>query len=137
MSQGIYVASRASIPERAAMWRSLRESGWPIVSTWIDEDGPGQTEDMGELWTRIAEEVTSAAGLVLYVEPEDFPLKGALVEVGMAIGFEVPVVVVAPHVTIEPRSYRPIGSWMGHPLVSVAGSLVEAFHKLGIVNRNA
>lgn len=133
MSTGIYVASRASVPERAAMWRALRAEGWPIVSSWIDEDGPGQTDDMGELWTRIAEEVMSAAGLVLYVESGDFPLKGALVEVGMAIAAGVPVVVVAPGVSIEPKSCRPIGSWMRHPLVSVAGDPVEAFGMLGIL----
>lgn len=135
MCNGVYVASRASIPERAAMWRALRADGWPIVSTWIDEDGPGQTDDMGELWGRIAEEVTSAAGLVLYVQPEDFPLKGALVEVGMAIAAGVPVVVVAPGVEIDLRSYRPIGSWVGHPAVSVATTPIEAFCQLGISRR--
>lgn len=128
---GIYVASRASVPERAEMWRRLRSEGWPIVSSWIDEDGPGQTDDLGELWSRIASEVTGASGLVLYAEPDDFPLKGALVEVGMALAAGVPVVVVAPSVEIEPRSCRPIGSWMRHPLVRLAGSAVDAFRSLG------
>ena len=129
-SKGVYVASRASVPERAAMWRRLRADGWPIISTWIDEDGPGQTADVGELWTRIAAEVTGAAGLVLYVEPGDFPLKGALIEVGMAIAASVPVVVVAPGVIIEPRSYRPIGSWMAHPLVSASPNVLVALRRL-------
>ena len=54
---GIYVASRASVPARGAMWRRLRSEGWPIVSTWIDEDGEGQTDDFSDLWERIHREV--------------------------------------------------------------------------------
>lgn len=130
--RGVYVASRASIPDRAIMWRRLRAEGWPIVSTWIDEDGPGQTDDMAELWVRIAAEVTGAAGLVIYIDPDDFPLKGALIEVGMALAARVPVVVVAPFINIEPVSCRPIGSWMMHPLVGREECPVNAFRRLGI-----
>lgn len=117
MNRGIYVASRASVPGRAAMWRRLRGEGWPIVSTWIDEAGEGETGDFGELWARIAREVTGAAGLVLYAEPGDLPLKGALVEVGMALAAGLPVVAILPGVVLEPRSMRPVGSWLAHPNV--------------------
>lgn len=130
----VYVASRASIPERVQYWRLLRRLGWPIASTWIDEAGSGETEDLGELWTRIGREVTGSAGLILYVEPADFPLKGALVEVGMALAAGVPVVVVAPGVDVEPRSSRPIGSWMMHPLVGRADDVFAAFRQLGVEN---
>jgi hypothetical protein len=130
--RGVYVASRASVPERGAMWRRLRADGWPIVSTWIDEDGEGQTADFGRLWLRICREVTTARALVLYVEPGDFPLKGALIEVGMALGVEIPVVVVAPGVELEPRSMRPLGSWAAHPLVTFAADMPAAASLLGI-----
>lgn len=130
---GIYVASRASIPERAAMWRALRSSGHPIISTWIDEDGPGQTADYAELWQRIANEIASARLLVLYAEPEDFPLKGALTEVGIAIGGSVPVRVVLPGVTMEGRTFRPVGSWIKHPMVTICDTVEEAFSALQIV----
>jgi len=126
----IYVASRASVPERGAMWRKLRDAGAPIISSWIDEDGPGQTQDFGELWTRIAREVTSADGLILYVEPDDFPLKGALVEVGMALAVERPVYVVAPAVKLETRSLRPLGSWASHPLVHFAPTVADAINAI-------
>ena len=43
---GIYVASKS---KHGPMWQSLRESGWQISATWIDESGPGQTADMGAL----------------------------------------------------------------------------------------
>jgi hypothetical protein len=114
----IYVASRASIPERSAMWRSYRNVGAPIVSSWIDEAGEGETGDFGDLWLRIADEIGRSDVLVLYAEPDDFPLKGALVEVGMALGLDKFVFVVAPGVECHPRSLKPLGSWMRHPLVT-------------------
>lgn len=123
---GIYVASRASVPERPARWRALRDAGWPIVSTWIDEAGPGQTDDLGELWGRITREVTSAQGVLLHVEPDDFPLKGALIEVGMALSLGKRVGVYAPGVELEERSMRPLGSWAAHPLVRIAPTLQGA-----------
>lgn len=113
----VYVASRASVPERGQMWRALRAEGAAIVSTWIDEDGEGQTECLGELWSRIESEIALADRVVLYAEAGDFPLKGALVEVGMAIGMQKPVFVVIPGVVLDARSLRPLGSWAAHPCV--------------------
>ncbi len=128
-NRGVYVASRASIPERGQMWRRLRNEGWPIVSSWIDEDGEGQTGDFGELWDRINREIQESCGLVLYVSAEDFPLKGALVEAGMALGMNKPVRVVAD-VMLEPRSMRPLGSWASHGNVSFCESVEQALSEL-------
>lgn len=113
-----YVASRASVPERGAMWRRFRKQGALISSTWIDEDGDGQTDDFAELWQRIQDEVESPDLLVLYAEKGDFPLKGALIEVGIALGNEIPIVVCLPNVELDERNCRPIGSWINHTLVS-------------------
>src|SRR5690349_2919340 len=44
-----YAISRASLPERVDMWKRLRDSGVNIIATWIDEAGPGQTQDLSEL----------------------------------------------------------------------------------------
>ncbi|MBK3780429.1 hypothetical protein G3A43_09340 [Paraburkholderia aspalathi] len=124
---GIYGASRASLPARAAMWRYLRDvEGWAIVSSWIDEAGEGETASFAELWTRIEREVRGAERLVLYVEGTDFPLKGGLVEVGIALSAGVKVFVVAPGVEIEARSCRPVGSWIHHPLVRVVPDMAAA-----------
>lgn len=123
---GFYVASRASNPDRPAMWRHFRERGLPIISTWIDEAGEGETACNRELWQRIEREVTSATALIFYAEPDDFPLKGALVEVGMALAAGVPVRVVVPGVELRPRSLRPLGSWAMHPLVTFHDSVVDA-----------
>jgi hypothetical protein len=113
------------------MWRKLRdEQHYPIISTWIDEAGEGETDDFGELWSRIKSEIASSAGLVLYAEQNDFPLKGALVEVGIAIGMHLPVVVVLDFEP-EARTQRPIGSWIASNRVYRFKSVVEAFTFLG------
>lgn len=114
----IYVASRASVPERPMMWKALRDKGAKIISTWIDESGVGETECFSELWARIEKEIKAADRLVLYAKQEDFPLKGALVEVGMALSLGKPVYVVAPGVVINERDMKPIGSWAKHPSVT-------------------
>jgi hypothetical protein len=113
----IYVASRASIPERSAMWRKFRDEGYPIISSWIDEAGDGETNDFGNLWLRISREISYCDRVVLYAETEDFPLKGALIEVGIALGMRKPVIVCLPNVVLSGGSYRPLGSWVMHPLV--------------------
>lgn len=114
----IYVASRASVSARPEMWRHLRDvDGWPIVSTWIDEAGAGETADLSELWHRIHVEIAVSAGLILYATEFDFPLKGAFIEAGMAIGRGLPVAVVLPDVKVSPGSFYPIGSWINHPNV--------------------
>ena len=124
---GTYIASRASLPERSAAWRQLRDvDGWKITSTWIDEAGVGASTDLGALWERIEAEIAGSERLVLYVEPEDFPLKGALIEVGIAIAHRIPIRIVAPGVVLEPISLRPLGSWVRHPLVAFADTMDEA-----------
>lgn len=126
MAAKFYTASRASIPERAAMWRDLRNGGVEVTSSWIDEAGEGESACLTDLWRRIAYEVDQADFLILYVEKDDFPLKGALIEVGMAIGHGKRVLVVAPGVELEPRSLRPLGSWALHPLVTLHNSIRHA-----------
>lgn len=112
-----YVASRASVPERGTMWRQLRAEGVDITSSWIDEDSEGQTADLTELWDRIESEIRKSDHLVLYAEDGDFPLKGAFIEVGMALGMGLPITVCLPNMNLDAWSFRPIGSWINHPLV--------------------
>jgi len=127
MTAGTYIASRASLPERSAAWRRLRDvDGWKITSSWIDEAGAGQSMDLGSLWVRIEAEIDRSERLILYVETDDFPLKGALIEVGMAIAHRIPIRVVAPGVILDPVSFRPIGSWVRHPLVKFCDTMDDA-----------
>lgn len=122
----IYVASRASIPRRYAMWRKFRAEGVPIISTWIDEAGEGETGDFMELWDRITSEIADAKKVVLYAERDDFPLKGAIIECGIALGLGKPVIVCLPGVQLEGRTMRPIGSWIAHRNVRRIDSVAEA-----------
>lgn len=112
-----YVASRASIPARSEMWRAFRSRGCRITSTWIDEVGENEVDDFVELWDRICGEIVASDRLVLYAEPDDFPLKGALIETGIAIGLRKPIIVCLPGVNLSGRTFRPIGSWIRHRLV--------------------
>jgi hypothetical protein len=128
----LYVASRASLPERSAMWRALRNDGWRIASTWIDEAGEGETASFADLWHRIEDEIRNSDGLILYAEREDFPLKGALVEVGIALGMRKPVaVVLAGPPFLETRTLRPVGSWLYHGRCSLFGTVQEAHAWIG------
>lgn len=85
---GIYIASKTI---HADKWRKLRSVGWPIISTWIDEAGIGETSDFTDLWRRCIAEASNAAVLFLYREPGE-QLKGAFVECGAALASGVPVI---------------------------------------------
>jgi len=131
-----YVASRASVPERPAMWKELRDRGAVISSSWIDEAGAGETLCFKELWHRINTEIFISDQLVLYVEPEDFPLKGALVEVGMALGLGKPVIIVAQGVDVVSHDMKPLGSWAKHPGVRFENCVRKALGLPGSFSDN-
>jgi len=115
----IYVASKT---KHALMWRAIRDvlkDRAVVNSSWIDEAGEGQTENMADLMMRCVYEAREASVLVLYFEKGDTPLKTALVEVGAALGANVPVFVVgAEHLAGH--------SWLEHPLASIYPSLSTA-----------
>lgn len=89
--RGIYIASKTKHADR---WRRLRDdAGLPIISTWIDEAGAGESGDLSDLWRRCILEASTASALVLYREPDDV-LKGGWVELGAALACGVPVFAV-------------------------------------------
>ena len=104
--KGIYIASKI---KHAPIWRALRDKGIPIISSWIDEAEPGQTEDFADLWTRCINEASHAGALILYAE-EGEVLKGAYIEVGAALASKVPVFLVDSFV--NPMTFQ------HHPLVT-------------------
>lgn len=117
-----YVASKTSY---ATLWKQHRDQGVPILSTWIDEAEPGQTKSFRELWPRIKEEIRQCSGLIFLAGPNEI-IKGAFVEVGMALAFDKPVIAVL-NVRLDGATHAPIGSWLDHPLVSRASTVSEAF----------
>lgn len=120
----IYVASRV---RHGAKWRQLRASGVPIISSWIDESEEGQTADFNELWERIFSEINRCHTLIFYAAGlEDFPFKGALVEVGMGIALRKDVFVVLEAITLDGRTMRPVGSWILSKRVHRFSTLLQA-----------
>lgn len=89
---GIYTASKT---RHASLWRALRDQGYPIISTWIDEAGEGESRSLSDLWVRCIRESSRCAVLLLYVEPGDV-LKGAHAEAGVALSHGIPVHYVGP-----------------------------------------
>lgn len=118
----IYVASKS---QHGATWRSMRDLGYPICSTWIDESEAGQTEDWSELWRRCLSESTTADALILYAEDGE-SLVGAFVEVGAALSTGKPVLYVGPENVAR--------NLLRHPNVRRVGSLDEAFAAACVVD---
>lgn len=85
-----YVSSKT---KHADLWKDFRSKGVSIISSWIDEAGPGETKDFGELAERCLLEVSKADKLVLYAKPDEI-LKGTLIEVGAALALGKQVIFV-------------------------------------------
>ncbi len=110
----IYVASQVT---HATKWRGYRHAGYPIISTWIDEAGPSQSADLSNLWVRCCLEAKTADVLVAYRERHEV-LKGALIEIGVALYSPKPVL-LAGH-------WEDAGSFIHHPTVKRVPTLNEA-----------
>lgn len=54
----IYTVSKV---KQAGLWRDLRAAGADVVSTWIDDAGPGESFDRAALWHRCVTAVWIAA----------------------------------------------------------------------------
>jgi hypothetical protein len=113
--RGIYVASKVV---HAEMWRQARANGLPIIATWIDEAGEGQTADYAELAGRCIREATSAHAVILFCQPGEV-LKGALIEVGAALAVGIPVHAVGDCESIS-RVFRKHPLWSEHLCMSLA-----------------
>src|SRR5689334_21817984 len=93
MKPRIYVASKT---KHAGKWLEFRDRGYNIISTWIDEAGPGQSKSLSDLARRCIEEAKSADVLIVYAEEGDTPLKGAYIEIGAALANNIPIYAVGP-----------------------------------------
>lgn len=111
--RGIYIASKAKHGDR---WKAFRDAGHPIISTWIDECGEGQTADFHDLWQRCVTEAAQAAVTIVYHE-EGETLKGALLEAGAALSHGRRIIVVGD----------PPGTWVKHRNVSRTATIEQAF----------
>jgi hypothetical protein len=119
----VYTASKIST---AALWRELDRS-WPHVhfhARWLKHNFKGTTdrqEYARAFWREDEIDVQCADTLIVYAK-EGEHLQGALVEVGMAIAFGVPVIAVGDHPDYS--------TWQFHPLVTRVADLKAAYEVL-------
>jgi hypothetical protein len=86
----IYIASKV---KHAAKWKALRDQGYNIISTWIDEAGEGETKDKRDLASRCIRESIESNRFIVYAEEGDI-LVGAYIEIGAAIAWSIPIYAV-------------------------------------------
>ena len=123
MKTEIYVASKTLY---APMWRELREQGYNIISTWIDEARVGQTKSFADLAVRCIKEA-SEADITIVFALEDEILKGTLAEIGAALASGKQVLVAK--IEAEEKYNRMIATSTiipNHPHVLFVRSLEEA-----------
>lgn len=123
--QGIYVISKIGY---AAQWRALRDRGYPIISSWID-DGELTDEQLAERWPVYLEEAASAQFVLIHTEPGE-TLKGGLAEVGAALAGGATVFVCG----VVPAGMRTL---QHHPRVSVVPSIAQALARIGVMTPDA
>ncbi len=114
----IYLASKAKHRPR---WREFRDSlGYNIISRWIDTDDQYSEDptglDYGKLWEMCIQDAKNCDVLVLYVEPDEH-LKGALVELGVALALGKEIIVTG--------DLGDNGSWHNHHKVEVSDKSIE------------
>lgn len=117
----IYIASKL---EHAPKWKELRSEWHPhrirITARWIDDtalEANGTPSDYRVCWMMDVDDVRQSSGLIAYAEEGDV-LRGALVEVGIALERNLPVFIIGDNPSF--------GTWQHHPLVIRATDLNHA-----------
>jgi len=111
----IYVASQLKHRDKWLYWRE--QINTPIISSWLLL---GDVLDKTALWEMCVREVKESQHLIVYAEDGDSMKAGAFVEMGVALGNDIPVTYVGPDV---------FGSSIYHPLVLRTDTLEKAFRK--------
>lgn len=114
----IYIASKAKHRPR---WREFRDIlGYDIISQWIDTDDKFNENpeglDYAKLWRACVQDVKNCDVLVIYIEEEEH-LKGALVELGIALGLNKEIIVTG--------ILGDNGTWYHHDRVEVSDKPIE------------
>lgn len=104
----IYTASKL---RHAKMWRELCDQHDLFIfhARWLKHlkiGTPDNAANAPAFWLQDQQDVKDSDALLVYAEKDD-RLSGALVEVGMAIAYGVPVILVGEH--------EDYGTWRWHP----------------------
>lgn len=112
-----YICSNQSIPEISNYFRKLRDiDGFAIVSTLINNI---KNDDL----SYIAKEIKKSERVIVYVEPNNFLLKGYLIEIGIAIGYNIPVYIVSNNINFDADLLENLSKY---PLIKFLNSIEEA-----------
>ena len=90
----------------APKFQNLRDNlGFAVKVRWIDLDDDSDIvqNHKDQLWTLCFEDVRDSDFVLLYCEDFNEEQRGALVELGMAYGFDKPVYAVGTCKTIQPN----------------------------------
>jgi nucleoside 2-deoxyribosyltransferase len=115
----VYTASKL---KHAAMWKALCAATphMQCHARWLKHSTlgtPDTAEHASEFWLQDEQDVRDADAVLVYAEGEDH-LRGALIEDGIAIACDVPVIVVGNHADY--------GTWQHHPGVTKVADLASA-----------
>ena len=127
MTPVVYISSRYY---HAPVWQQWRDAGVPLRSSWIDSLGDESPAGLRQQWEQNVEDIRQATGIVLYCQPGEV-LKGALVEVGIALSFSKTIACVglcdATDAGPQNATYAYHALWRTFPC------LLSAFSFYGIV----
>lgn len=110
------------------MWRELNSkySHFIFHARWLKHNQLGtldSPENARGFWQEDVEDIRNSDRLLIYGTIEEH-LRGALVEVGVAISWGVPVLAVGNH--------PDFGTWQWHPVVNRYATIPEAVEALRI-----
>lgn len=125
----VYVASQTHHAEQwleiGQEWRL--QTGHQIISSWpqmVYDGVPESTYNSKVFWQKNVSEIQDANVVLVFADTGDV-LRGALVEVGVALATEIPIVCVGDH-----TSY---GTWRHHPLVYNVDRLADVIPFLDLL----
>jgi len=120
----VYIASKAL---HGPKWVQLRDAGLPIISTWIDESGVGETINWPGLWSRCISEASDCTHLIAYRELGEI-LKGAWAEVGAALAHGRKVILCGDFTEFSIKHHPNVTIWASSDIRTALRAITEASH---------
>lgn len=117
MAIKIYVASKVKWRYLWHSWRRNIPSNVQINARWLDVYDVTGDAGCAELWQTIVEDVRDCDALIVLRADGDEQLKGAYIEIGIALALGKPILAVG----LDDHTFSK------HPLVTCVGSVPDAF----------
>jgi nucleoside 2-deoxyribosyltransferase len=123
----VYTAGHTHLVHEIYEWK--QEIYAQVVSSWLGlvmgemAETPANSK---AFWQNNIKEVQDADVVVVFADPLH-PLRGALVEVGVGLAAEIPIIIVGEHPSF--------GSWRHHPLVYNVAKLADVDEVLRLLDQ--